>query len=409
MATADDFDPYLKWLGIPPAEQPPNHYRLLSVPLFETDAATIAKAAGRWSAYLDARSKGKNGALAQRLLDEVIAAQTCLLDAASKVDYDANLQASLRGSDNGAPPAKSRTAEAMAEAGDATVVEAVIEPSHDLFPDEGQGRGEAAAAAAPKPVAKPVAKAPAKPAKPAVVQQAPADEPHLEPAAIGHDAPSDSADFSTASAFPGIGLLAKKKASAGAAPEKQPAKPTPAAAVKANTKAKAGATAAASSAAWSPSKTAAKGKKPGQLPAWMIPACIGGGVGFLLLVVGVVYMFSGGGTKEANNWPKQNTNAARTASPTTGYTRRASSPAIRPIRSSWPKSKITRMKPRRANEAPSIPIRQFGRFLCRRCRVDQRQAGRRAFLIGHRSFAATADAIKSSVPPRNWGSTARRT
>ena len=27
-----DFDPYQKWLGIPPAEQPPTHYRLLNLP-----------------------------------------------------------------------------------------------------------------------------------------------------------------------------------------------------------------------------------------------------------------------------------------------------------------------------------------------------------------------------------------
>ena len=29
------FDPYYRWLGIPPGEQPPNHYRLLGVQLFE--------------------------------------------------------------------------------------------------------------------------------------------------------------------------------------------------------------------------------------------------------------------------------------------------------------------------------------------------------------------------------------
>ena len=29
----DGFDPYRKWLGIPPQEQPPNHYRLLGIGL----------------------------------------------------------------------------------------------------------------------------------------------------------------------------------------------------------------------------------------------------------------------------------------------------------------------------------------------------------------------------------------
>ena len=28
---AANFDPYYKWLGIPPEEQPPNHYRLLGI------------------------------------------------------------------------------------------------------------------------------------------------------------------------------------------------------------------------------------------------------------------------------------------------------------------------------------------------------------------------------------------
>ena len=35
------FDPYHVWLGIPPEEQPPHHYRLLSVPLFEDNPDVI--------------------------------------------------------------------------------------------------------------------------------------------------------------------------------------------------------------------------------------------------------------------------------------------------------------------------------------------------------------------------------
>ena len=41
------FDPYHKWLGIPPEDQPPHHYRLLGVPLYEDDAAVIESAADR--------------------------------------------------------------------------------------------------------------------------------------------------------------------------------------------------------------------------------------------------------------------------------------------------------------------------------------------------------------------------
>jgi hypothetical protein len=31
---AADFDPYHKWLGIPPPQQPPHHYRLLGIDLY---------------------------------------------------------------------------------------------------------------------------------------------------------------------------------------------------------------------------------------------------------------------------------------------------------------------------------------------------------------------------------------
>jgi hypothetical protein len=40
-----EFDPYYKWLGIPPKDQPANHYRLLGVSLFEPDPEVIASAA----------------------------------------------------------------------------------------------------------------------------------------------------------------------------------------------------------------------------------------------------------------------------------------------------------------------------------------------------------------------------
>jgi hypothetical protein len=34
--------PYHKWLGIPPEEQPPNHYRLLAIPKYESDVIETA-------------------------------------------------------------------------------------------------------------------------------------------------------------------------------------------------------------------------------------------------------------------------------------------------------------------------------------------------------------------------------
>jgi hypothetical protein len=47
-----DFDPYHKWLGISPKEQPPTHYRLLGLQAFESDREVILAAVMRQSAHL---------------------------------------------------------------------------------------------------------------------------------------------------------------------------------------------------------------------------------------------------------------------------------------------------------------------------------------------------------------------
>ena len=36
----ETFDAYHEWLGIPPKDQPPNHYRLLGIELFESQPPT---------------------------------------------------------------------------------------------------------------------------------------------------------------------------------------------------------------------------------------------------------------------------------------------------------------------------------------------------------------------------------
>ena len=43
----EQFDPYYHWLGIPPQEQPPNHYRLLSLQLYEPNEEVIQHAVDR--------------------------------------------------------------------------------------------------------------------------------------------------------------------------------------------------------------------------------------------------------------------------------------------------------------------------------------------------------------------------
>ncbi|HVW03170.1 MAG TPA: hypothetical protein VHB77_22605 [Planctomycetaceae bacterium] len=87
------FDAYHKWLGIPPKDQPPNHYRLLGLELFESDADVIDAAANRQMTYVRGCATGPHAAISQKLLGEIAAARLCLLNAAKKSAYDATLQA----------------------------------------------------------------------------------------------------------------------------------------------------------------------------------------------------------------------------------------------------------------------------------------------------------------------------
>lgn len=87
----DDFDPYYKWLGIPPKDQPPNYYRLLGIERFEEDREVIDAAANRLMAYLKSLSTGDDMDLSQKLLNEVAAARGCLLNLQRKAAYDADL------------------------------------------------------------------------------------------------------------------------------------------------------------------------------------------------------------------------------------------------------------------------------------------------------------------------------
>ena len=92
---AEEFNPYHVWLGIPPKDQPANHYRLLSINLFETSADVIDNAADRQMAHLRTIQVGKHGELSQRLLNEVAAARVCLLDPKKRAAYDQQLRAKL--------------------------------------------------------------------------------------------------------------------------------------------------------------------------------------------------------------------------------------------------------------------------------------------------------------------------
>ena len=93
MLSSKTFDPYHKWLGIRPEEQPANYYRLLGIALFEDDADAIAGAADQRMAHVRSFQAGNYAALSQRLLNELSAVRICLLNPQKKAVYDQALRA----------------------------------------------------------------------------------------------------------------------------------------------------------------------------------------------------------------------------------------------------------------------------------------------------------------------------
>ena len=103
------FDPYYEWLGIPPKDQPPHHYRLLGVELYEDHLTAIDAAANRIMAYLQELSNGDNGPLAQQLLNEVSTARVCLLNKKRKATYDQTLRKQFSRKEEKNKPATAKT------------------------------------------------------------------------------------------------------------------------------------------------------------------------------------------------------------------------------------------------------------------------------------------------------------
>jgi hypothetical protein len=100
---SDSFDAYRVWLGIAPRDQPPNHYRLLAVDLFESDPEVLRDAAQQRMAHVRNYQLGPHLALSQKILNELAATRACLLDPGKKAAYDDELRKRLEMS--GALPA----------------------------------------------------------------------------------------------------------------------------------------------------------------------------------------------------------------------------------------------------------------------------------------------------------------
>lgn len=86
------FDPYAQWLGIPPEEQPPDHYRLLGLPRFEPSRQAIADAIQARVALLAEHRTGPLAEQAAKLAGQIAAAGACLLDPQRRAAYDRRLQ-----------------------------------------------------------------------------------------------------------------------------------------------------------------------------------------------------------------------------------------------------------------------------------------------------------------------------
>jgi serine/threonine protein kinase/formylglycine-generating enzyme required for sulfatase activity len=89
------FDPYYQWLGIPPREQPPHHYRLLGVDLFETNSDVIENAADRQIRHVRSFQAGQHSRQSQQLLNELARARVTLLNPEKRTAYDAQLRQRL--------------------------------------------------------------------------------------------------------------------------------------------------------------------------------------------------------------------------------------------------------------------------------------------------------------------------
>lgn len=90
MCMAEAFNPYREWLGLQVVQ--PNHYELLSLPIYEPDIEAVALAADRAATRVRSFRPGANAAAWSRLLDEIHAAKECLLSDNDKIDYDRRLR-----------------------------------------------------------------------------------------------------------------------------------------------------------------------------------------------------------------------------------------------------------------------------------------------------------------------------
>lgn len=139
------FDPYRKWLGIPEDSRPPTHYQLLGLAPTEQDPEVINAAVVRQSAYVRNFQSGKFADHATKILNEISAAKACLLDAAKRAEYDAQ----MRRDEAKAPASKAKPAKVAVRR------QTVTKPARAARPVK-KVRSAAPVAAAPAPLVDPL-------------------------------------------------------------------------------------------------------------------------------------------------------------------------------------------------------------------------------------------------------------
>lgn len=86
------FDPYHKWLGIPPGHRPPTHYQLLGIAPDERDPDVIEAAAIRQSAYVRNFQTSPHAKECSRVLGEIALARAILRDPAKRRIYESKVR-----------------------------------------------------------------------------------------------------------------------------------------------------------------------------------------------------------------------------------------------------------------------------------------------------------------------------
>ena len=90
------FDPYRRWLGVPPDRRPPTYYDLLGVGRGEDDAETLRAAAARRKAAVRPELAGEHADAAHRILYELEEAALALTDPTTRAKYDDRLKSRRR-------------------------------------------------------------------------------------------------------------------------------------------------------------------------------------------------------------------------------------------------------------------------------------------------------------------------